>query len=254
MKNSHMATFPSTHWSFIDGLVTEDAARRRERVQRFLELYHRPLEQFLAWRFPELSSHDREDILQEFVGSRLLAGDLYEKAIAGRVNFRAYLKVCLKNFAFDQMRRQLRESAKMQDFSADVREETGDAVDPLDIEWANTVMNEAVQRFRRECQTGDRRVMGEVFEARVLRPAIAGERPPSLEALAAKVGRTPKQASNLVVTATRSLNRHLHEIVRGYVGDEAAIEAEIRDLRAALQGHAATRLNLPGGEPSKPRT
>jgi DNA-directed RNA polymerase specialized sigma24 family protein len=247
-----MSAFPSTHWSFIGGLVAENATRRSEHVRRFLEAYHKPLECYLAWRFPQLSDHDREDVLQDFVGNRLLTNDLYENAIAGRVNFRAYLKVSIKNFTIDYIRRQHRDSMTLQKFAeTTVSPAALRPTDPLDIEWANAVMNEAVRRFRRECESDDRQVMGELFEARVLRPATTGERPPSFDELAPRFGRTPKQASNLMVSATRCLKRHLREIVRGYIAEDEAVDHEIRELRSLLQEHASSRIRIPEDSKSK---
>ena len=203
-------------------------------IERFLLAYWRPMKAFITWKFKGLNHSDQDDLLQGFIASRLLAQSLYKNAVAGDVSFRPYLKRSLANFVIDDLRGKSRYRRLLEKYASGVEQVDGE--DPLDFEWARTVIVESMERFRRECLETDRQIVWEVFDLRVRRPAYDGQPAVAYPLLSAKFGRTAIELRNLLVTGKRMMRRHLYDIVSGYVVGDAEVEAEIRDLQRIAAG------------------
>ena len=103
------------------------------------------------------------------MADRLLAQTLYERALGARRTFRPYLRQSLANYCIDQFRKRRLDTVALDAATMAVAEGSGS--DPFDYEWARTVIEEAVQRMRAECEQAGRGLAWEVFAARVRRPA-----------------------------------------------------------------------------------
>ena len=94
--------------------------------------------------------------------------------------------------------------------------------------WAADLLSRVSLHLKSECHAKGHDVHYDLFEARILKPALGGESAPHLAELAQEFGITSKQASNLIVTARRAYQRLLWEEIRLYVesDEEAAIELQ----------------------------
>ena len=240
-----MAEFPSTHWSFVSQLREADEATRRGLVEQFLLRYLPPLREYLARQYHDLAEQDRDDLLQEFVTNQVIQKSLLERARQDRGKLRSFLRVCLNNFVRNFMARSrvdpLYGAASLE--LLELRDDRqGDPILTFDTLWARFVLTEAVQRVRDECKQGNRRLMWEVFNRRVLRPVLTGELPPSYQELSHHLNTPTKRLENLLVSAKRMFARKLREVINPYTTDPNETEQEIVDLwdiavKASRQHH-----------------
>ncbi len=227
--------FPSTHWSFVAQLRGADDADKRQLIEDFLIRYLPPMRLYLARRFRNLSEHDREDLLQDFVTDHVIQKSLIELGHRERGRLRGFLCTCLNNFALTRARQLRRHRHGPLDDPAALDRQVGRgaAEDPswyFDLVWARHLLAEAVSRLRDECFSTGRQLMWEVFDLRVLRPLLTDVRPVPYKDLAARLGATPRHLENLLTSAKRVLERKLRDVVGGYAEGADAIDAEIRDL------------------------
>ena len=104
----------------------------------------------------------------------------------------------------------------------------------FDIPWARQVLHEAMRRMRTECHHIGRFDIWDVFESRIVAPALEGGDPVDYQTLVNRHRlQSPMQASNLLMTAKRTFERTLRSVISEYA-DEDQIEAEIIDLRQIL--------------------
>lgn len=227
--------FPSTAWTSILSPSPEDEQDRGERVEKFLRLYAEPMRSHLRWRFRELDEHRLDDIVQSFVLDRVISAQLFEKIQRGKGRFRNYLRTCLDRFAIDFLRRDQRYVGGSFPVSGSSRTEAPRGPDPFELEWARTVLAEAVERLRLEAVDSGRHTRWEVFKWRVLVPTQRNERPVPYAELAARLGCEERELRNQLVTAQRALRRHVISLVGGYEKSDREVHAELHSLMSAVQ-------------------
>ena len=237
--------FPVTRWSLISrarGAGATDPASRQA------------LDELLRRYLPALKTHlvltrrldpDRaDDVLQSFAAARVVEQGLLARVGPGRGRFRTYLLHAMNNFLVDQIRAgraQKRSGGDVRSFDAP---DGGPAIDPaddapapadaFDAAWARQVIDQAAALMREQCAREDRDDIWDVFVGRVLSPALDGATPVPYEQLVARFGyATPEQASNVLMTAKRSFQRALRQVVSDYC-DDLEVEDELRDLRAVV--------------------
>ena len=89
--------------------------------------------------------------------------------------------------------------------------------------------------MRAECEVTGHKERWRVFQARVLSPLLDNVEPVEYEELVEECGFTsPAQASNALITAKRSFNRILREVVAEYARDTEEVEEELRQLMLSL--------------------
>lgn len=180
-----------------------------------------------------------DDVLQSFVVSKVL-----EQAVLGRPDptqgkFRTFLLATLKHFVIDLGRaEQLRDrapgtgAAVRLDEAPELPADEPSPSERFDVAWAREVIGAAVALMKVECDTGGRPEIWGVFEGRVLRPALEGTAPADYGELVRRFGlRTPRQASNVLVTGKRLFARALRSVVSEYAQGNA-IDDEVNDLKA----------------------
>src|SRR5687768_13319011 len=232
--------FPSTHWSLVGragGAAGADAGVAREALADLLRRYLPALKVYLA-RKRGMRSEGAEDLLQSFVGQKVLDGRFVAAADAGRGRFRSFLLTALDHFLIDQARR---EQARGRNVALDDAGPAGEgpaaaeAPDAFDVAWGRQVIDETLRRMREQCEAGGRADLWGLFDARVVGPTLRGEPAPAYEQLVARFGfDSPTQASNALVTAKRMFERSLRAVVMEYAGCDASVEGELRDLREVL--------------------
>jgi len=232
--------FPSTHWSFITEVRAADGDGRLQLTGDFLCRYLTPMRAHLRGRYRSMQELDREDLLQDFVTSHFVQKSILEHARRERGKLRSLLRVSLNNFAATWCDRRRDHAANAASFDSVEETATQAVADPFDLSWARFVISEAVIDLKNECADTGRQLMWDVFDLRVLRPALLGAAPTPYVELSERMGLETRRVENLLVSAKRMLHRKLHAIVRGYTETEQAAEEEIRDLwRAASSAGGA---------------
>ena len=169
------------------------------------------------------------------------------------IRFRRYLVRSLDYFLIDWLRRAKRQPkhVPIDDNCTLAEAEHNVEVDQFDMDWANHLINLAVDRVKEDCLTSDQLTAWQIFKARVVDPFLTGAEPPSYDELVTRLNlATPKQASNRLITGIRKFNRILRQLVSEYVSsdaDPALVEAELSDLRRILARPGAIQLHNKAG-------
>ena len=113
------------------------------------------------------------------------------------------------------------------------------AAHAFDVAWAREAMAEALRRMRDECVACSRADLWQVFEWRVLGPALDDAAPVGYAELVQALGyATPKAAANALVTAKRRFEQALRSVIAEYVGDDEELELELAGLGDVLASAA----------------
>ncbi|HXE52022.1 MAG TPA: hypothetical protein VN541_03360 [Tepidisphaeraceae bacterium] len=226
--------FPTTRWSLVARAQDADPELRRQAMGQLLREYWRPLRGYLvAWGIRE----DRaDDLVQGFIASRVIEQQLIDGAEAERGRFRTYLLTALRRYAANVIRDE--QAAKRGGGVVLSLSQLGepadcstDPADAMDAAWARHVLRRAIDRMRFECERFERPGLWEMFECRVLAPALEGKPSVPYERLVSELQlESPLKASNLLVTAKRMFARCLRHVVSEYEADEAQVDQEIAEL------------------------
>lgn len=230
-----MASFPTTHWTFIRELRGASGSSREEMVSSFLVRYMPPMADYVRYKF-RLPAADLDDLMQDFVADRVIRRSVLDYACENRGSLRAFLRTCLSNFTKTWLTRQARgRSLSAQAIGLD----DWQASDPrgachFDVAWAQHIIRQGVARLRNECEDQDGALVWAVFESRMYLPMLEGQAPTSYKILSARLGVEAKALANLLTTAKRKLKNHLLDLIGDYTVDAAEAEGEIRDLFSVL--------------------
>ncbi len=236
--------FPETGWPLVRRAAEEDASGRREALSELLARYLPALRARLLQK--KTAPPDQiDDLLQGFVTDKILQRDLLARADRERGRFRTLLLTALDRYIVSRRRyeKAQKRSAKRA-VSLDAQEHDRLAVEgqtasqAFDVAWGRTVLNQTLERMRRECEANQRGDVWGVFEARVLGPTIRGQKPMPYHQLVARYRlSTPRQASNVLNTGKRMFARLLRSVIREYTPAEE-VETEIQELKQALSRSA----------------
>lgn len=233
-----MQGFHTTRWSLVSRAAAADPQVASRALGELCEQYWQPLYAFLR-----RSGHDETaalDQVQSFC-VELLDGGSVRGAAPGRGAFRSYLIGALRHFVANTERaeRTRRRGGGVTTWSFDAAEarysaEPQDHRSPervFERTWALGLLQRANQRLRAEYTDRGREAL---FAA--LEPALVGDDAARHAEIAAGLRMTP----GAVKVALHRLRTRLRELIRDEVAqtvdDEAAIDAELQHLLAALAG------------------
>lgn len=217
-------------WGLVQQVQAGTASR--EALQALLVQYRPPLKAHLVVR-KKLSSQAADDLLQNFIASKILRLKLIERADRAKGRFRSFLLTALDRYVIDEFRKADEPVQALGDMPVEMP--TPDASEPFDVAWARQVIDAAVSRMQETCRKDARPDIWGVFEERMLKPILHGTEPASYETLVAKFGlATPMQASNVLMTAKRMFRRAMEEVVREYEAGDEDVQAEVESLRTIL--------------------
>ncbi len=233
--------FPATQWSLVALAAQPDCEARREALGRLLARYVPALVAHLTHR-KGLSPDRAEDLVQEFVASKILQKDLLARADRRLGKLRTFLLTALDRFVKNQLRDQsARKRAPKEGVVVSLDERLGglprgkEPSEIFDVTWARGLIAEALEQMRQECEASGRPQLWALFECRVVGPILHNAPPVDYATLVERFGfDSPSQASNALITAKRMYARALRAAASQYACDESEIEAEIRELKEIL--------------------
>lgn len=227
--------FPTTLWSDVLGAADPGAPEHRERMDRLLRAYWRPVYAYIrgAWR---TSVEDAKDLAQAFF-ARVLEKGYLSRLRPERGSFRGYIKRALQHFLIDAKRA---ESARRPDrpmFRLDAAPDELERLGPAspdepperayDREWFRTVMDSAIEALRESlAREGKERY----FEAFRLYAMDAGEPAPGYREVAERVGVRPTDVKNYLTYCRAALRQLLRERICAYVAGDGDVESELEEL------------------------
>ena len=239
------SSFPLTQWTQLGKLRTGDDSERRGAMSTLYQFYRRPILAFLGAR--GFSQERAEDLVQDFF-LHAITHRLFEKADAARGRFRSLILTALQHYAanshrHDQAQRRMPPGGFV---SADELREEGGNTAMLGVEhdpagkafiksWAQTLLGRVVKALEDECAKTGRQAHFDIFRRSILAPILDGVAAPSQREMASELGITEKEVANRLVTARRAYQRLLRAEIAEYASSEEDVEAEIRDLFAALR-------------------
>jgi len=190
-----------------------------------------------------------DDLLQEFMVSKVIAGGLLSAADPARGKFRNFLVKALRNHTMSELRR-TKGYAELMESTEDLSVFPSGRVsldDLLQCLWAQQVLCAAVAALEQECKERGRADIWQIFHLRLAEPALHGAEPTSYDDLVKELHlESPRKAINLLTTGSRMFKRHLDSIVASYSAMGADLEVELRDLRQIITGDG---MNLVWGIP-----
>lgn len=232
--------FPTTHWSIVARLKSDDAKEAENAVKDIFTTYRYPLYGYL--RATGMQHEDAEDVLQGFF-EKMLRHDALGQADRERGKLRTFLLMALSrfksNFHRGERRRHQRVQGEADLWGADEAryqfEQHATAETPetfYDRRWAMGLIERVRQRLRLDCQKRGK----EALHA-ALAPLLSSALPEieSFTAIAQRLGVT-ENALRVSFSRLRSDFRHflLQEVQRTLdVGGDA--KAEIRHLLSLFE-------------------
>ena len=231
--------FPTTQWSLVDRF--RHSGVDPHHMGEFLERYRGALLAFLKAQLGR-NRPDLEDLVQGFIADKILAEKILREADAGRGRLRNFLMRSLSNYALNCLRanRASRRAPSqglrsLDDLGSDAASYTEEAQSRFEVEWARTLLGEALKRTQAESEQKGKLDCWGVFQARVIRPHLEGVTPLGYDELIEQYGfRSPAEASNRLMTAKRMFERNLRSVIGEYVTNPREVEDELRDLPLAL--------------------
>ena len=219
--------FPTTIWSEVRPRAGERSAALEVLARR----YQAPAEAFLRAALG-LSAEEARELFQDFF-VRVLEGDFLERADPARGRFRAFLKVALRRFWTDELRR--RAASKRGGGEAPRALDAGGVPEPaerdlsgpeaaLDAAWRAALIDEAFERTRVALEGDGRALQFAVFRDFYLAPGFA----PDYRTLAERHGLTTTDVSNFLQRTKKVYREELRALVLDTVanaedlGDELA--------------------------------
>jgi RNA polymerase sigma-70 factor (ECF subfamily) len=233
--------FAQTDWSLVGRAGHGGPEGRRQALELLLPRYLPALRAHLVHR-RGLSADVADDLIQEFVASKILEKDLIGHARRNAGKFRTFMLTALDRFALNRLRH---ERAKKRSPEHGRVVAVGEHVEQLAREshpaeafhaaWAQRVISEALGRMQVQCERSGRCDLWAVFECRIVGPLLEGREPLDYGELVRRFGfRSPGQASNVLITAKRMYARTLRAVLAEYARDEEEVETEIEELRDIL--------------------
>ncbi|MBL7115041.1 MAG: hypothetical protein ISS35_04680 [Kiritimatiellae bacterium] len=231
----------ATRWSIVARLHHDDDEARLEALDTLLRTYLPVLEWYLR-RHPGLDAHQREDLVQGFVASKVIKQNILTRADRGRGRFRNFLLNAFQNYVRDELRRaSAARRAPEGGPLLPLKEADGVTCDDTDMErefhqaWIRQMVALAIADMQKECTENNRNDVWSIFSSRMLEPMISGAKPESYGELVQRLKlKSPGQASNLLITAKRMFSRHLHRAVQETIEDPEQAEAELQELKTCL--------------------
>ena len=153
---------PTTHWSLVARAGLHDDDAKREALGELLVRYMPALQAHLVYG-KQLNADEAEDMLQEFIASRVVEKGLIGRADRELGRFRTFLLTALDRFLVDQLRarsakKRSPEGCRMVDIGdrAELLESRRQPGDAFEVAWARNVIAEALRRMQEECERSGR--------------------------------------------------------------------------------------------------
>jgi RNA polymerase sigma-70 factor (ECF subfamily) len=232
--------FRTTKWTQIRALGKGDAEQRDEAMAALISRYWPAVYAHLRSRGQ--GSEAAAELTQAFFAEVVLDRGLFEKAEPHRGRLRSLLLTALKRFQIDKHRRGTArgsditipmDALQLEDAKLGPTPPGADHV--FERRWAMGLFEEALKRSEGHFRDSGREKHWELFEVRILRPAITRNEPKALAELAEPMGfASPALAAAAVQVVKRRVTALLREVVAETLDDQADVEAELAEVREYL--------------------
>ena len=232
--------FETTNWSLVQQAQAGSESQRRWALDELLRCYLPALKAHLV-EHKRIDPQVADDLIQGFVAEKILARDLVSQADRARGRFRSLLVKSLDHYVIDQFRhgsarkRFSGPALSVDDLEPGLSKSTVGHADAFAVAWARTLIDQSIERMRNECALQGRVNIWELFEQRVLLPALHDTAPTPYDELVERFAfASPTQASNALMTAKRHFRRVVESLIAAYAGEDDPIDEEIAELHRVL--------------------
>jgi RNA polymerase sigma-70 factor (ECF subfamily) len=232
--------FRTTRWTQVSRAKAGSPDGRRA-LAELCNAYYEPVAAFLRCELRDADA--ARELAQDFF-AHILAGGAISRASQERGRFRSYLLGAVKHFLWHRREaaRRLKRGGGVQDISlndtsagAACAVADGSVLSPdaaFDRQWALTVVARALESLRIECAAESRADFFERVKPWLTGDAARGDQAP----LAASCGMSAAALKAAVHRLKRRFRQLLKAEVAGTLADPGLVEAEMRELFAALAG------------------
>jgi RNA polymerase sigma-70 factor (ECF subfamily) len=235
--------FLTTHWSLIDGAVSDDHEKRQALIGLLLQRYWKPVYCYL--RRKGYNNEQAKDLTQGFFCKVVLEHHLIEKADAAKGRFRTLLLVALDRYLSDVRDRETAQKRRPKGrlISLDVAEppEVPPSItrsapeNTFHYAWVSALLEQVFEEVERACHHDDKTVHWCVFRDRVLDPIMGRQPPPALNDIVSKYGlETESKASNMIVTVKRRFQAAMRRRLRESVTSDQDVSDEWAEIRRSF--------------------
>ena len=237
--------FPSTHWSLILNVRTQDETRRRLATESLIEGYWKPVYCYLRKR--GYGNEEAKDLTQDFFCEFFLGARLLGAADKKIGRFRQLLLTALKRFISNVERDKKRKkrtppreilSLSSAPFS-DV-EPPGSAATPEQAfyhAWITDLLDQVISEVREQYCNFATQKHWQVFQLKVLAPTLQNAQEPSMKQICERCSvASEEQASNMLITVKRCFRRVLKRRLRNLAQSDAEADAEFKEIFSFLSG------------------
>lgn len=187
-----------------------------------------------------------DELLQEFIASRVIEQEMLARADRERGRFRNLLLASLNRFLIDAARRrsaQKRGGGRVTSLDtlveADLAGRSDDPTRRFETELARQIIRETLRRVEAWCASTGQTTAWELFRLQVIEPTLEGSDRIGYGELVGRLGiESPVQAASLLQTAKRIFKRHLR-MVLGEHGFAPEDDADLGELIEMLRKHPA---------------
>lgn len=230
--------FPATRWTLIQDAGVTDRPRSREALDQLCRLYWKPVYAYIR-SARSLGNDSVKDLTQEFF-LELVEGGMLARFAPGKGSFRGYLKGALQLFLRERHRSDQalkrgggRKLLSLQDEELRLVEQLADRggktpEEIFDRQWANSLLEQAVQALRTELTSSGREVWFAVFEQYDVRRDGVGNL--TYAELARTHGIKETDVTNYLNHCRRRLRELMLHCVKDYVSFEGEVSVELAEL------------------------
>ncbi len=230
-----------TDWSMIVQASRRDEPAAEDALEKVVRRYWPAVYAYV--RRSGRNVHDAADLTQGFVADVILSRSLCAHADPQRGRFRTLLLTAVRNYLREKHRHDTRVRAHPRqgtlplDEAITAGEPAGDTPEEaFSHQWSATLVHRVLAAVRDACLKDGLDAHWTVFEERVARPMLLGERPADYIVLVERLNlKDQSQAANMMITVKRRFVRALYAEVGETVMDPGQVDDELRELLRDLE-------------------
>lgn len=230
-----------TDWSMIVQAARRDEPAAGDALEKVVRRYWPAVYAYV--RRSGRNVHDAADLTQGFVCDVILKRSLCAHADPARGRFRSLLLTAVRNYLRERHRHDTRARARHQRDALPLDEALtaaepagGTPEEAFSHQWGATLVHRVLGTVRDKCMEDGLEPHWTIFEDRVVRPMLMGERPVDYSVLVERLNlKDQSQAANMMITVKRRFMRALYDEVGETVMDPGQVDDELRELLRDLE-------------------
>jgi RNA polymerase sigma-70 factor (ECF subfamily) len=186
---------------------------------------------------------ESDDVTQAFIADVLLGRNLLATASPDRGRFRSLLLASVRNYCVDHIRRSNASTRKPDGWVMSIGESDVDLPDSatperaFNLAWVHMLIASAAEEVKGRALSTNREMHWDIFDRRVLQPALVGAEPVSTEAFMRQWSiSSPVQVANIVARMKRTFTAALMAELGNFDDDADSVATEVSTLLSAIGG------------------